>query len=335
MKQKTLIVFVVSVLAVLILGHVQCGASAATFKEIVSETMAALFVARNDAGLLVMTNAPYVKIDGASALPYLDKVQQATGCTVGRGNLLFFQRPHSHPLRLMLYKKNNGDAVIISRENQTWTSEKLNIGAATISNPSFWETTGTFKAGADLFTLAAIANVWAKDVPYDFLKSAELHNHICPGLTSGYLMAHYILDRYPLEKGESYTIIACPVWCKEDAFQVVMDCTPGKKKLIVKQLSQAQKDNIAVADPAGMVLVWNAEKKSGKGVALSFDFDRLRALSPKDAPKAAMVLNVIDHLDKPDLFVAAAAEFDLNEALFNRIVQAGSNPYEVAGLTKK
>ena len=80
-----------------------------------------------------------------------------------------------------------------------------------------------------MFTLASMANVWAKGGPYDFLKSAELHNHICPGLTSGYLMAHYILDHFPLKDGERYTVVACPVWCKEDAFQVVMDCTPGKK----------------------------------------------------------------------------------------------------------
>jgi formylmethanofuran dehydrogenase subunit E-like metal-binding protein len=310
-------------------------AQAATFETLLSGAMTTLSVARDDAGLLVMTNAPYVSVDGACALPYLDGTQKATGCTVGRGNLLFFQRPQSHPLRLMLFKKSSGDAVIISRDNQGWSSETLNLSARNISDPSFWEKSKTFKAGRDLFSLAAMANVWAKGGPYDFLKSAELHNHICPGLTSGYLMAHYILDSYPLKTGERYTIIACPVWCKEDAFQVVMDCTPGKKGLIVKRLSQEQRDNIAVANPAGMVLVWNSEKKSGKGAALSFDFDRLKALSPKDTPKAAMVLNVIGHLDDPGRFVSTAAEFDLTETLFNQIVQAGNNPYEVAGLTKK
>lgn len=331
MKKKMRSILTISLFFILAVDVSQ----AATFGDVVSRAMTALSVAKDDAGLLVMTNAPYVKVDGSCALPYLDEAQQATGCSVGRGNLLFFQRPQTHPLRLMLYKKSNGAAVIIGRDNQAWTSESLDLSAEAISDPAFWEKTGTFKAGRDLFSLAAMANVWAMGGPYDFLKSAELHNHICPGLTSGYLMAHYILDRYPLKKGERYTIIACPVWCKEDAFQVVMDCTPGKKGLIVKRLSQKQRDNIAVANPAGMVLVWDSKKKSGKGVALSFDFDRLRALSPKDAPKAAMVLNVIDHLDEPGRFVSTAAEFDLSEALFNKIVQAGSNPYEVAGLTKK
>jgi formylmethanofuran dehydrogenase subunit E-like metal-binding protein len=213
--------------------------------------------------------------------------------------------------------------------------DRLNMGPEAISSPVFWEKTKEMNAGRDIFTLAALANVWAKDGPYDFLKSAELHNHICPGLTSGFLMAHYILNHYPLEKGERYTIVSCPVWCKEDAFQVVLDCTPGKKGMVVKRLSKEQKENISIPNPAGMVLIYDPKKKSGKGVALSFDFDRIRALSPKDTPKAAQVLSVLDHLDKPDQFVSTGAEFELNETLFKGIVQAGGNPYELAGLVKK
>lgn len=313
-----------------------CGqVSAATVEEAVAQAMKTLNVHKNDAGLLLMTDAPYIRVDGACALAYLDQAQDLTGCTVGKGNLLFFQRPQNHPLRLMLFAKSGGMAVIISRVGKDFVSETLNVGPATISDPSFWEKAKSFESGKDMFSLAAIANVWAKDGPYDFLKSAELHNHICPGLTSGYLMAHYILNRYPLANGQLYTVVASPVWCKEDAFQVVMDCTPGKKGLVVKPLSDQQREGIGVANPAALVLIWNAKKKSGKGVALSFDFDRLRVLSPKDTPKAAMVLAAVDHLDKPEQFVTTAAEFDLNEKLYQDIIQAGSNPYEVAGLMKK
>lgn len=313
-----------------------CGnASATTFPKIISQAMKTLAVSKGDSDLLMMTNAPYVKVDG-KALSFLDQAQEMTGCTIGKRNLLFFQRPQTHPMRLMLFKKNNGDAVIISRIEHAWFKEKLNISAATIATPSFWKTVKKdFKSGKDMFTLATIANVWAKDAPYDFLKSAELHNHICPGLTSGYMIAHYILDHYPLKKGERYTVIACPTWCKEDALQVVLDCTPGKKGMIVKHLSKKQIEKIAFTNPAGLLLIWNNKKKTGKGVALTFNFDRLKALAPKDTPKAASVLAALGHLDKPDQFVSTAAEFDLNEKSYNAIVQAGGNPYEIAGLLKK
>jgi formylmethanofuran dehydrogenase subunit E-like metal-binding protein len=306
-----------------------------TFEEVIAQAMQTLKVSKGDPNLLVLTDAPYVRTDGANALPWLDQAQQKTGCTVGKGNLLFFQRPQTHPFRLMLFCKEDGNAVIFSRINSKWETDSLNIGPAAISQPAFWKKTDTFQAGRDMFTLASMANVWAKDGPYDFLKSAELHNHICPGLTSGYLMAHYILDHFPLKPGERYTVVACPVWCKEDAFQVIMDCTAGKKGLIVKPLSDDQKKRISVDNPAGMVLVWDAKQKRGRGAALSFSFDPLRALSPKDAPKAAMVLAAVDHLDQPDRFVSTAAEFNLDEQRYEAIIQAGNNPWEVVGLMKK
>lgn len=83
-----------------------------------------------------------------------------------------------------------------------------------------------------------------------------------------------------------------------------------------------------------MVLVWDAKQKRGRGAALSFNFDALRALSPKDTPKAAMVLAAVDYLGQPERFVSTAAEFDLDEKRYNAIIRAGSNPWEVLGLVK-
>ena len=331
MKNKSGVVLIfVFLLSLSICG----GVSAATITDAVSRAMNTLTVTKDAPGLLLVTDAPYVRVDGACALPYLDQAQKLTGCTVGKGNLLFFQRPLTHPLRLMLYKKDSGNAVVISRIGQTWLSETLNLGAKTISTLEFWEKAKAFKAGKDLFSLATIANVWAEDGPYDFLKSAELHNHICPGVTSGYLLAHYILSHYPLEKGERYTVVACPVWCKEDAIQVILDCTAGKKGLIVKPLSERQLKRVSVDRPAGLVLIWNDQKKAGRGAALSFDFERLSALAPKNCPKAATVLAALKSLDQPDRFVSTAVEFKLNEEHYQQIIQAGSNPYEVLGLLR-
>jgi len=309
---------------------------AATFEETVSRAMKTLNVAKGDDSLLMMTNAPYIKVNGSPALSYLDQAQNLTGCTVGKGNLLFYQRFQTQPLRLMLFEKSKGDAVIISRTvDQVWLTETLNISGTVVSSPIFWRTTSNYQAGGDIFTLAGIANAWAKGAPYDLLKSTEIHDHICPGLVGGYLMSHYILKHYPLKAWEGYTVVACPVWCKDDAFQVVMGRTPGKKGLIVKQLSEKQLANITVANPAGMVLIWNYKKKTGKGVALSFDSDRLHSLASKDTPKVGQVVASIPHLHNPDQFVSTAAEFDLDEKLFQEIILAGTNPYELTGLVKK
>jgi hypothetical protein len=65
-------------------------ASADTFESAVSQAMQTLKVSKGDPGLLILTDAPYVKVDGACALPRLAQAQEKTGCTVGKGNLLFF-----------------------------------------------------------------------------------------------------------------------------------------------------------------------------------------------------------------------------------------------------
>jgi hypothetical protein len=131
-------------------------ATAAPFDTAVSTAMQTLSLGKGDSGLLLMTDAPCVKVDGRNAPPYLATAQELTGCSVGRGNLLFFQRPQSHPLRFMLFHKASGEAVIISPGEQGWSAQNLNLGPAAISQPAFWERTGDYQAGQDLFTLAAL-----------------------------------------------------------------------------------------------------------------------------------------------------------------------------------
>ena len=296
--------------------------------------MDTLNAVKGDPGLLVLTNAPFVHTHGRSSLPFLARIQKLTGATVGQGNLLFFQRPQDHPLRVMLFNRSDRKAVVVSADKAAWAEDVLDLSVDAISTPAFWKSAkDKFTAGGDLFSLVTIANAWSAGVPYDFLKAAELHNHICPGLTSGYLMAHFILAHYPLAPGQRYTIVSSPVWCKEDAFQVVMDLTAGKHGLVVKPLSETQKEKITVADPAGFLLIWDRKAKTGKGVALSFDFAALKSLYPEGTPKAATILHTAAYLSEPDRFVTAAKEFDLTEAKYKAMCQAGSNPYAVAGLT--
>lgn len=308
---------------------------AAEFESTLSAALDTVGRKSGDKELLVLTDAPFVRIDDSSALPFLETVQKATGCTVGKKNLLFFQRTQNHPLRFLLMNKVDGKAVIISKNKQKWISEPIQLDQQTLATPEFWENTKNYSAAKDIFALAGIAGAWAMDAPYDYLKVAELHNHLCPGVTSGYLMAHYIKKHFPLKENEKYIIIGCPVWCKEDALQVILDCTAGKRGIVVKHLDKKTKAQINYDNPAGMVLVWNTKTKTGKAHALSFNFDILKGVAQKDSPKVAVVLAGLNHIDNPDQHVATAATIDLDEKSYNTIIQAGSNPYEVMQLMKK
>lgn len=94
------------------------------------------------------------------------------------------------------------------------------------------------------------------------MKCAEFHNHLCAGIASGYMIVRFIMSKYPLRKGESYKWVASPVFCKEDAIQVLLDVTAGKKSLYVEGLTESQKESLKFENTAGVLVVWN--KKESK-----------------------------------------------------------------------
>jgi formylmethanofuran dehydrogenase subunit E-like metal-binding protein len=253
---------------------------------------------------------------------------------MGSRNLLFFQRPQFSPLSITLFHKGTGKAVVMTRGKDGFAEERLELSRSNICSKDFWKGTEGLACKPELFTIATIAGSWSLGAPYDYLKCGELHNHLCPGVSSGYLISRMILDKYPLKKGESYTMISSPVWCKEDAFQTILDLTPGKGGMIVKKLTQDQKDKISVECPAGILLITDKKTGAGRGVVFSFDFDKIRQLVPKDSPKPALVLALVAYLDQPQHFVSVPKEFEVTPKMTEEMTTAGFNPYEAAGLTR-
>jgi len=106
---------------------------------VIEKAMNTLKVTKTDPNFLVLTNATAVITDGKSSLPILEQVQETTGAMVGKGNLLFFQRPQNAPLRIMLLKKSNRYAVIISADKPKWIVDTLAFTRTTVSDPNFWK----------------------------------------------------------------------------------------------------------------------------------------------------------------------------------------------------
>jgi len=70
----------------------------------------------------------------------------------------------------------------------------------------------------------------------DFIKCAEFHGHICPGLTIGYRAAQEALERLKEERSADEEIVAIVETdaCCVDAIQVLTGCTFGKGNLIFR-----------------------------------------------------------------------------------------------------
>ena len=91
------------------------------------------------------------------------------------------------------------------------------------------------------------------------------------------MIIKYLDKHLPLESlSQEYIILAVPPWCKDDAFQAILDTTVGKRKMTVMMLSKEQIEALPenAKNVAGIYVRW--DKKAGRGTALilAFDWDK-------------------------------------------------------------
>ena len=198
--------------------------------------------------ILALTDAGYIaKIGEYTTEKALDGVVITSGLSRGKGNLVNVHKPYNSPLWFAFFDKETKECVYLEVNEELLRSyldmeqvdrslalsefmeledeeifsriAKENIDAERLlSDPETWhEKMKAEVFGGNEFSLITICNVWAyKGLPNDFLKAVELHDHICPGLTSGYLIAKYVEENFPTEAPRyEYTVIACPPWCKD------------------------------------------------------------------------------------------------------------------------
>jgi formylmethanofuran dehydrogenase subunit E-like metal-binding protein len=267
-------------------------------------------------------------------------IEGETGCSVGKGNLLFFRRPSNYHLIIALYKRDTKECVVIRYDGQEGRVGNFHIGDEHVYKADFWEKASKGVSGSDTAGIVTILRAWSSGAPYDFLKCAETHGDVCPGLAWGYFTAKAIQKQYPLRRGEKYVFIACPNACKDDAIQVLLGVTPGKKTLFVKKLTEDQKKQLSEEKGAGILVKWNQSQKKGKGAVLALDMHKIRQAinykkSSKPQVKAMFVSRLIPLLNDSEEFVKLIREFAVTPELMQGLISAGKNPYEVIGLNRK
>lgn len=281
------------------------------------------------ADLLVLTNAGFAVVGGDTTQACLDGLSEVAGCTVGRGNLLAVHSAREKPLWFLFFDKGSGKAVYCEPDPLSPSAQPFrrlaveNIGKnQLLSDPGAWDKKVRDKVfGGNEFAIVTIANVVAQGVPFDFVQAALFHDHLCPGVTSGYIIANYLNRHLPLRSSaERYYIIALPPWCKDDALQVLLNTTPGKSGLAVIPMNDADKDALIpeAKNLAGIYIRWDSKSKTGDGLVLGFDFGKGAALSGIDANKGypwetrlRQDLWYGSYLNQPDMFVNVIKQFTL------------------------
>ena len=340
--------------AVLVVCAAQ-GLWASDVKSLIKGGMQDLKIEKGSPNLLALTDATYVKVNGRTSEGYVDMIREVTGCSIGKGNLLLFHRPVTYPLKVVLFRKDTKDAVVITLDGNKTEKVKVNLDGDKAASPDGWkQIQKKIKSIPDTFSMVTIANAWAKGAPYDFLKCCEFHNHLCPGVSSGYQIVQFILERYSLKKAEKYAWISCPPWCKDDAIQILLDLTPGKRSMFVKNLSGDQKKAISGEKKndniAGILVIWNNKKNKGRAIALRYNWGKACEVSgvkkkdfkPEGGKKNPVFWTtrvkcnwgLMPYLDKPGNFVKVVKELEISPQMYSKMTSAGVNPYKVLGLTK-
>jgi len=321
-----------------------------------------------DPNILAMTDAGYAIVggeaDGKTTEKCVDGITASTGCTIGNGNLLLIHRSKEKPLWFAFFNNKTKECLYLEVDNSVFDKTieefmalpdeevftkivKENISADLLLNETYAQTWGADMKeifGGNEFSIITIANVWAKGAPYEFLKAAEFHNHICPGLTSGYFIVKYLDANLPLQSpSDKYEIIGCPPWCKDDAIQVIFDKTVGKRYVAMHLTPE---DSAQLPGVAGIYVRWNSTVGKGEGVVLAFDWAKACAISglPRSDfrdwatykwwwVRLKMDLDMMDYVDDPGIFVSTIHTFNVSSTKeIQQLKYAGVNPYVELGL---
>lgn len=249
-------------------------------------------------------------------------------------NLVNVQNPAISPLWFAFFDKGSGKCTYIRVEGKDvayQATERIDFAYLDANQANWTEKMNNKVFEGYEFSIFTIANACVRGIDYELLRCLEIHNHFCPGVLSGYMIAQWMETNYPLEDSQSYTVFGCPTWCKEDVFIKLWDCTPGKHKFWNGELTEEQNEKLG-GNPAGIFVVWDSKSNSGKAVVLDYD-SSICENDPADewwASKYKMVLCLLD--SSYDEVVSEAACIDINADNFARMKLADVNPYVELGL---
>ncbi|ODS37560.1 MAG: hypothetical protein A7315_13350 [Candidatus Altiarchaeales archaeon WOR_SM1_79] len=323
--------------------------------------------------ILVLTDAGYTSmIDGHTTEECLDALIIATGASPGKNNLFQLHRAYYQPLWFVFFDSKTKDCVYVEVDSKTLGKylknndvegfknlddneifkimAKENIDPEKLlNNPEEWNKKVNAKVfGGNEFSITTVSSVWANDASNEFLKSAELHNHICPGLSSGYLIVKYLEKEMPIEnEKQSYKIYAAPSWCKDDAIQTILDTTVGKKGMYVVGLTKEQEKQLPKGT-AGIYFRCDTTTGICDGRVLTFNWNKAFKDCNMNSSwlqdwktykgwwtRYKMNLWMMDYTDNPGYLVGTAKEFTINASRIGGggdFTSAGVNPYVELGL---
>jgi formylmethanofuran dehydrogenase subunit E-like metal-binding protein len=305
---------------------------------------------------VVMTNAGYAEVNGALTQGALDGAAVAVGASRGKNTLVEIQSAPWDSLWFAFYDKGSSYCTYLeidpskisetisnsknaSKELFTVTAiERIDAGYLNEHLAEYDEKFKNKMFGNNAFRIITIANAIAVGAPSNAVRAFEFHDHYCPGVSSGILMASYLKKYFPAI-GRGYFVYSIDPWCKEDALLVLLNATPGKKSYAVYYPNENDKAEKPpeIKNVSTIVFRNNDQTKKWEGIALGFEWIETGCPKTGNAlvDKLCSDLWFLEHMDTPEVLVKEIKRFELAEGVSPKdLARPGIDPLKVIGWKK-
>lgn len=303
--------------------------------------------------MIVLTNAGYAEVGGASTQGAIDGLAEITGATRGNNTLVEIHSAPWTKLWFALYDKGSGLCSYMdvkAAETGEATSSNL-FDTKSLERIDFDYLTShadECKAkfdgkvfGGNEFRIVSIVNAVVQGAPPYAVRAFEFHDHYCPGVTSGIMMACWLKTHFPPESGSGYFVQAIQPWCKEDALMVLLNTTPGKRSYSVVYPTDADLERLRpdVKNASTVVCRKKKDAENWEGIVLAFDWvadTQCPETGNGIVDKVCRDLWYLKYMETPEKFISALKTFDLPSGVSPKDWAApGVNIMEKVGLVKE
>ncbi len=306
--------------------------------------------------MIVMTNAGYAEVNGSCTQGSLDGLASVTGVSRGKNTLVEISSSSWTPLWFAVFDKVSGfcaylepkpaEAAKPTEGSKIFFPALFAVAAAERIDAEYLfthasEYNAKFKKrvfGGNEFRVISIANGVAAGAPEYVVRTFKVHNHYCPGVTSGILMAQYVKNHFPSPK-TGYFVQALDPYCKEDALMLLLNATPATKSYAVIYPTDSDKKAAVAEAKNASTIVYRKDHETGRWKGLVLGFEWASTSCPKTGvdivDKVCADLWYLKRIGKPEDFVKVIKEFDLPEGVAPEdLTRPHANPLKAIGLAK-
>jgi formylmethanofuran dehydrogenase subunit E-like metal-binding protein len=246
-------------------------------REAMVKAFSEIGLQKGDENLLVLTNAGYGQIGTQTSEAFLDIARETTGCSVGTRSLLAVHKSVNDPLWCSIFRKDTRKLIFSKWTGQGFVQQVIDVSPEKILTPEGWKTAAVGLIGQNIFSVVSISLTWEARPPWPLLLAATFHDHFCPGVNAGYVIAEYCRDKMALGPGEQYLFVTAPAICPADALQVMFNTTAGKNSgyamsITPANLAKYERDKV---QPMTVAMRVNRKSDTCEGIVFGFDWNKV------------------------------------------------------------